>query len=67
MESGLLLNIVIGKSSAIFKLFSGEDESLLIRGDTLLVLDLGLDVVDGIARFDFKSDCLTRKTEKIVS
>lgn len=56
MESGLLLDIVIGKSSAVFKLLSGENQSLLVRRDTLLVLDLGLDIVDGIARFDFKGN-----------
>ena len=74
MESRLLLNVcrsasilnidrsehtVIGKGSAIFQLLSGEDESLLIRGDTLLVLDLALDVVDRIGRLDLQSDCLS--------
>ena len=40
MESGLLLDVVVGKSSAVFELLTSEDESLLIRGDTLFVLDL---------------------------
>jgi hypothetical protein len=34
---------------------------LLVRGDTLLVLDLGLDVVDGIGGLDLKGDGLARK------
>jgi hypothetical protein len=38
-----LLNVVVGKCSAILELLSGENESLLIGRDTLLVLDLGLD------------------------
>jgi hypothetical protein len=32
----------------------------LIRGDSLLVLDLGLDVVDGVGRLHLKGDSLTR-------
>jgi hypothetical protein len=31
---------------------------LLIRRDTLLVLNLALDVVDGVGRLDLKSDGL---------
>ncbi len=40
MESGLLLDVVIRKSSSIFQLLSCEDQSLLVGGDTFLVLDL---------------------------
>jgi len=62
VKSGFLLNIVVRKSSAIFELLSGKDESLLIRGDTFLVLDLGLDVFDGIRGFDVKSDGLASQS-----
>ena len=48
MESGLLLDVVVGESAAIFELFAGEDEALLVRGDTLLVLDLLLYGLDGV-------------------
>jgi len=48
MESGLLLDVVIRKSAAILELLASEDESLLIGGNTLLILDLGLDVVNGV-------------------
>ena len=41
-----LLNIVIRECAAIFELFAGEDQTLLIRRDALLVLNLGLDIVD---------------------
>jgi hypothetical protein len=44
MESRLLLDVVVSKSAAIFELLSGENETLLIRGDTFLILNLGLDV-----------------------
>jgi len=59
VESGFLLDVVIGKSSSIFKLLSGKDESLLIRRDTFLVLDLGLNVLNRVRRLNIKSDGLS--------
>ena len=56
-----LLNVVIAQSTAIFKLLAGEDETLLVGWDAFLVLDLGLDVVDGVGGLDFESDGLARK------
>ena len=41
MESGLLLDVVVAESAAVLELLSGEDQSLLIGRDALLVLDLG--------------------------
>ena len=52
MKSGLLLDVVIRESTAILELLSGEDETLLIRGNSLLVLNLSLDVVDGVRRLN---------------
>jgi hypothetical protein len=34
MKGGLLLDVVVGKGSAIFKLLTGEDKTLLVRGNT---------------------------------
>ena len=48
MECGFLLDIVVRKCAAIFQLFAGEDQSLLIWGNAFLVLDLGFDVLDGV-------------------
>ena len=62
MEGGLLLDVVVGEGSAVFELLSSEDESLLIRWDSLLVLDLGLDVLDGVCWLDLKSDGLAGKS-----
>jgi len=56
MECRFLLDVVVGKSTAILKLLSSEDKTLLIRRNTFLVLDLSLDVVNGIGWFDIKSD-----------
>jgi len=46
VESGLFLDVVVGKSPSIFELFSGEDETLLVWGNSFLVLDLGLDILN---------------------
>jgi len=58
MKSRLLLDIVIGKSTAILELLSSENKTLLIRGDSLLVLDLGLYVIDGVTWLDIEGDGL---------
>ena len=59
MESGLLLDVVILESSSILKLLTGEDESLLVWGNSFLVLDLGLDGFDRVGLLNFKSDSLS--------
>ena len=41
VEGGLLLDVVVRKSAAILELLAGEDQTLLIGGNALLVLDLG--------------------------
>jgi len=58
VEGGLLLNIVIGKGAAVFKLFASENETLLVWRDALLVLNLALDVVDGVRALNLEGDGL---------
>ena len=58
MEGRLLLDVVVRKSAAILELLASEDEALLIGRDAFLVLDLGLHVIDGVARLDLKGDGL---------
>ena len=58
MEGGLLLDVVVGKGSTILELLAGEDQSLLVGWDAFLVLDLGLDIVDGIGGLDLEGDGL---------
>merc|ERR1719385_566270 len=48
MESGLLLDVVVGESPSILELLSSKDQPLLVRGDSLLVLDLSLDVLNAV-------------------
>jgi hypothetical protein len=58
VEGGLLLDVIIRESATILKLLAGENQALLVRGNTLLVLDFGLNIIDGIRGFDFKGDGL---------
>ena len=64
MESRLLLDVVITQGATILKLLSGENQTLLVGWDSLLVLDLGLDVVDGIGRFNLEGDGLSSDCSK---
>jgi hypothetical protein len=57
-----MVHTVVGQSSAIFQLLSGENESLLVWWDTLFVLDLALDVIDRVRRLYLKSDSLSSET-----
>jgi len=59
MESGLLLNIIIRKGATVLELLSGEDQALLIRGDSFLVLDLRFNVIDGIRGLNLEGDGLS--------
>ena len=58
MKGGLLLDVVVGEGPSVLKLLASEDQPLLVRGDALLVLDLGLDVLDGVGGLDLKGDGL---------
>jgi adenine specific DNA methylase Mod len=62
MKSGFLLNVVVRKGAAIFELLASKDEALLIWGNTFLVLDLSLHVVNSIAGFNVKSDSLASES-----
>ena len=61
MEGGFFLDVVVAEGTAVLKLLPGEDQTLLVGGNSLLVLDLRLDVVDGVAGLDIECDGLTRE------
>ena len=58
MQGGLFLDVVIAESATILKLLACEDQALLIGGNTFLVLDLGLHVLNGIGGLNIQSDGL---------
>lgn len=67
VKGGFLLDIVVRKSAAILKLLASEDQTLLVRGNSLLVLDLALDIVDGVGGLDLKGDSLAGDCTKMLA
>jgi hypothetical protein len=65
MEGGLFLDVVIRESAPILELLASEDQALLVRGDAFLVLNLALDVVDGVGGLDLKGDGLAGDCEYV--
>ena len=59
MESGLLLDVVVREGAAVFKLLSGENQTLLVRRNAFLVLNLRLDIVDGVGGLHLEGDGLS--------
>jgi len=59
VEGRLLLDVVVRQGAAILELFAGEDEALLVRGNSFLVLDLGLHGLDSIRSLNFKGNGLS--------
>ena len=64
MQGRLLLDVVVGEGPAVLELLACKDETLLVRGDALLVLDLLLDVVNGVRWLDVKGDGLACEAER---
>merc|ERR1719433_2188230 len=58
VEGGLLLDVVIRQSAPILQLLSSKDQPLLVGWDALLVLDLGLHVLNGVAGLHLQGDGL---------
>merc|ERR1711911_567941 len=58
MKGALLLDVVVRKSSSIFKLLTSKDQPLLVWGNSLLVLDLGLDILNGVRWLNLQGDGL---------
>ena len=56
MKGRLFLDVVVRKSATVLELLAGEDQSLLVRGDTFLILDLGFDIVNSVGRLNFQGD-----------
>ncbi len=58
MKGGLLLDVVAAEGATILKLIPSKDEALLVGGDSLLVLDLGFDIVNGVRWLHLEGDGL---------
>jgi len=61
MKRRLLLNIIVGESATILQLLPRKNQPLLIRRDTLLILDLTLDALNRVALLYIQSNGLAGK------
>merc|ERR1712151_1453852 len=48
MKCSFFLNVVVGKSSTVFELLAGKNETLLIRRNPFFILNFCLDVINSI-------------------
>jgi len=62
VEGAFLLDIVIGKRASIFKLLARKDETLLVRRNALLVLNLLLHVLNRVSGFSIECNGLASKS-----
>ena len=58
VQGRLLLDVVVAESPAVLELLTSEDQALLVGRNTLLVLNLSLDVLDRVGSLDVESDSL---------
>jgi len=58
VQSTFLLNIVITQRASILQLLSSKDETLLIRWDSLFILDLCLHIINSVWWLDIQCNCL---------
>ena len=56
VEDRLLLDVAVVECAAVLELLAQKNEALLVGGDALLVLDLALHHVDGVARLHLQGD-----------
>jgi hypothetical protein len=61
VQGRFLLDIIIRKSTTILELLAGENQTLLVWGNALLILNFGLDIVDGVRRFHLEGNRLASK------
>ena len=59
MDGGLLLDVIVSERAGIVELLAGKDESLLVAGDALPVLDLLLDAFDGVVGLNVEGNSLS--------
>ncbi|KGL91416.1 hypothetical protein N301_15419, partial [Charadrius vociferus] len=58
MQGGFFLDVVVRQGASVFQLLACKDQPLLIGGNTFLVLDLGLHILNGVTGLDLEGDGL---------
>jgi hypothetical protein len=61
VQRAFLLDVVVRKGASVLELLACKNQTLLIGGDALLVLDLGLDIVNAVRRLHVERDGFARE------
>ncbi|KFP19537.1 hypothetical protein Z169_10762, partial [Egretta garzetta] len=61
VQGGFLLDVVVRQGAPIFQRLASKDQPLLLWGNALLVLDLGLDILNGVTGLNLQGDGLARQ------
>ena len=61
VKCGLFLDVVFRQRAAIFENLASKNQALLVGRDALPVLNLGLDIFNGVGRFDVQLYGLARQ------
>ncbi len=56
VKNGFLLDVVVAEGAVVLKLLPCIDDSLLIIGNSRLVLNIGLDITDSVRGLDIESN-----------
>ena len=56
MKGGLIRDLVVGEGRLILQILVIEEETLLVCRNAFHVLELGLDIVNGVRRLDIEWD-----------
>ena len=62
VESRFFLDVIVRESTSVFQLLSSENQSLLIGGNSFLILNLLFHSLDSIRGFNFESDCFSSQS-----
>jgi len=56
MKGRLFLDVIVGKCTAILKLFTGKDQTLLVWGNAFFILNFSLDIFNSVGGLNFEGD-----------
>ena len=62
VKGGILPDVVVRDGTSILQMLAIEDETLPVWGKAFLVLDLGLNILGGVKRLNFKCDGLASQS-----
>merc|ERR1719300_1475233 len=62
VQCALLLDVVVGEGASVLQLLTSKDETLLVRRNAFLVLNLGLDILNSVRWLHLQSDGLASES-----